>query len=83
MGMEAKLKDLHSFYLRYICDILMIWTGSKEQFENFIQEINNCHPRIKLHYEIHHKEIKVFEKTVFLDSDGKLKPKLYRKQTDC
>ena len=50
------VKDLHGCYLRYIDLIFMIWTGSKERFENFNQEISSCHPTIKFDYEIHHKE---------------------------
>ena len=72
------MKDLHNCYLRYIDDIFMIWTSSKEQFENFIQEINSQHPTTKFDYEIHHKD--GFDTTVLINSDEKLKTKLYRKQ---
>ena len=45
-------------------------------------KINSCHPTIKFHFEIYHKEITLFDTTVFIDFDEKLKAKLYRKPTD-
>ena len=73
------VKDLHGCYLRYIDHIFMIWTGSKERFENFNQEISSCHPTIKFDYEIHHKEVTFFDATVFTDSARELKTKTVQK----
>lgn len=77
--MYPKVKYLHSYYLRYIDDIFMIRNGSKEQFEDFIQEINSWHSTTKFDYDIHYKQETFFDVT-FIDSDGKLKTKLYRKK---
>ena len=60
----------------------MLWTGSKEQFKNFIQEINSCHPTIKFDYEINHKGENLFDTMVFINFDRKLKTMLDRKQSD-
>lgn len=58
----------------------MIRNGSKEQFEYFIQEINSWHSTTKFDYEIHYKEVTFLDVMLFIDSDGKLKTKLYRKK---
>ena len=42
-----RIKNKSKLYLRFIDDIFMIWTPSKEDLLNFIQEINQVHQSIK------------------------------------
>ena len=76
------IAHLSSFYVRYIDDVFLIWTGSIEQFEQFIQDLNKKHPTIKFDYQISKKEVTFLDTVTFIDSDGKIKTKLYVKPTD-
>lgn len=69
-------------YLRYIDDIFLIWTDTKDNFETFIKDLNVKHPSIKFDYEISDKEVNFLDTTVYVDQIGKLQTKLYRKPTD-
>ena len=39
-------------YLRYIDDIFILWTSTKQHFENLLSELNQKHNSIKFDYEI-------------------------------
>jgi hypothetical protein len=71
------------FYKRYIDDIFVIWTGTKNEFADFANRINNLHPTIKFTNEFNHER----KSTTFLDLtvsivNNKIKTDLYRKETD-
>ena len=67
--------------MRYIDDIFLIWSETKEEFEVFVRKINSCHPTIKFKYQISKLEINFLDKTVF-KVGNQLRTKLYIKQTD-
>ena len=77
-----KIRNLAHTYLRYIDDIFMIWTGTKEQFLTFIEDLNKCHPTIKFDFEISPSEINFLDTTVYKDKNNILRTKLYTKSTD-
>ena len=79
--MYSFIKTFSCSYLRFIEDIFFIWTGSKTDLENFLNELNTKHPSIKFEYEI------LKERFPFLDSEihiknNKLHAKTFRKKTD-
>ena len=76
------IENLCHVYLRYIDDIFMTWAGSTEEFNQFMEKLNSCHPSIKFDYEISDTEISFLDTTVYLTEEGRLKTKLYRKPTD-
>ena len=48
--------DRKNFFKRYIDDILIIFTGSYEEFNEFFESINNFHETIKFDTPDHDKE---------------------------
>ena len=73
-------------YLRYLDDILIVWTHTEAEFYKFLETLNNHHPSIKLKASIDRNQINFldvtlfkgekFSKTMILDS------KVYFKPTD-
>ena len=76
------IRGLHRLYLRYIDDIFIIWTGTKERFKEFVKELNLRHPSIKFDYNISNKEVSFLDTIVYIDKNNKLRTKLYKKPTD-
>ena len=67
------IQNLHKIYLRYIDDIFMIWTGTKEQFHAFINELNNKHPSIKFgDCKISDTEVNFLDTKVYIDEHNRL-----------
>ena len=77
-----KIKEKCISYLRYIDDIFIIWNGTKQEFEEFIVYINNCHSTIKFDYTISNDEVNFLDTTVYRDINNTLRTKLYTKPTD-
>lgn len=77
-----RIKKLCQLYLRYIDDIFVIWKGTKKEFQNFVKELNRCHPTIKFDFEICETEVNFLDTTVYKDTNDKLRTKLYKKPTD-
>ena len=73
---------MFKFYLRFIDDIFLIWTGTTDQLIKFKQQMNEAHPFIKLHFNFSNKEINFLDTVVYKAQSGKLKTKLYRKEFD-
>ena len=69
-------------YLRYIDDIFILWTSTKQQFENFISELNQKHNSIKFDYEISSIEIPFLDTIAYIDNKNHLQTRLYRTTTD-
>ena len=38
-------------YFRYIDDIFLIWTGTKNELDQFFKDLNKKHPSIKFDYK--------------------------------
>ena len=64
----GKFEDTHIYphiqqfcklYLRYIDELFLIWTGTKDQFKGFISNLNNQHPYIKFTYKISNTSIEI------------------------
>ena len=70
-----KFEDTHIYphiqqfcklYLRYIDDLFLIWTGTKDQFKEFISNLNNQHPFTKFTYKISNTSIDFLDTTVYI-----------------
>ena len=76
------ITNLHKLYLRYIDDIFIRWTGTSQQFIDFIGKLNQKHLSIKFEYHIFNKAVASLDTTVYIDENNRLQTKLYRKRTD-
>ena len=45
-----------NFFVRYIDDIFLIWSGTQEKFEAFVDKVNNFDLTIKFEYQISNTE---------------------------
>ena len=77
------LKQFIHTWKRFIDDILIIWTGTEDDFLEFFNYLNSYHPTIKFDPAQHNSEENSCE---FLDlkifiKDGKIQTDLFRKQT--
>ncbi len=81
--MTSNTQHFIHFYKRYIDDIFIIWTGSKEEFERFMNVINGLHPTIKFtsEYNAENRSTTYLDLTISI-SNNKIKTDLYRKPTD-
>ncbi|KAL1447597.1 hypothetical protein WDU94_009868 [Cyamophila willieti] len=77
---ESKLKNNVISWLRYVDDILVIWSSSNRQLENFKNDINKINDNIKFTLEHGGKEINYLDLTINIENN-KLKTKIYRKPT--
>ena len=64
-------------------DIFLLWSGTREEFEEFMKEINSMHDSIKFTCQYDYEE----KSTTFLDMEvkminGKIVTDLFRKKTD-
>ena len=66
---------------RFIDDIFFIWTGSKTDLENFLNELNTKHPSIKFEYEISKERISFLDPKYTLKTTNYIPKYLERKQT--
>ena len=52
------IEKISNFYVRFIDDIFLIWTGTTDQLMKFKQQINEVHPSIKFDFNFSNKEKK-------------------------
>ena len=52
-------------WMRYINDVLVIWSHSKNLFREFFNKLNNFHPTIKYTYELSNQAVNFLDITIF------------------
>ena len=75
------IKNKSILYLRYIDDIFMIWTRTKQKLLIFLEKLNNKYKTIKFEYNISHSDIFLVT-LIYKDKNSTLQTTLYRKPTD-
>ena len=76
------IEKMSKFYLQFIDDIFLIWTGTTDQLMKLKQQINEVNPPIKFYFNFSNKEINFLDTTVYKTQSGKLETKLYRKESN-
>ena len=76
------IKNKSILYLRYIDDIFMIWTGTKQELLIFFENLNSKHKTIKFEHNISHSRISFLDTLIYIDKNNTLQTTLYRKPTD-
>ena len=76
------IEKISNFYLRFIDDIFLIWTGTTDQLLKFKQQINEVHSSKKFDFNFSNKEINFLDTVVYKTQSSKLETKLYRKESD-
>ena len=76
-----KIVNKCKLYLRYIDDIFLIWTGTKNELLQFIEELNKQHQTIKFSMEYSYNSVSFLDTIVYKEGT-RLQTKLYRKETD-
>ena len=73
-------------YFRFLDDIFLIWTFSREEFDRFFEILNNFNPSIKLKATVKETSIDFLDTTVFKGTNfretGLLDTKVFFKPTD-
>ena len=67
-------------YLRYIDDILFIWTGSENELQQFISKINEVHPSIRFDFNYSKTQIHFSDIDITKSSRGILLATPYKKK---
>ena len=71
---------------RFIDDIFIIWTGTLEEFQDFMDKINQIHPTIKFTHEVSKNELTFLDVTVYkgdrFQTENKLDIKTHIKKTN-
>ena len=75
------IQNLCILYLRYIDDLFLIWTETKEQFKDFVTNLNSQHPSIKFSYQIFDKSSDFLDTTVYI-KNRRLHTTIFTKPTD-
>ena len=75
-------KNKPILYLRYIVDIFMIWTGTKQELLIFSENSNTKHERIKFEHNISRSKISFLDALIYKDKKITLQTTLYQKPTD-
>ena len=80
--MYSYIKNKSILYLRYIDDVFMVWTGTKQELLIFLEKLNSKHKTIKFEHNISHTNISFLDTFVYKDKKNTLHTALYRKRTD-
>ena len=72
------------FFKRFIDDIFLLWTGSKRQFSQFVDALNKETRKYGIEFGDFSigDSVDFLDTTVYLDAEGLIHHKLYRKPTD-
>ena len=68
---------IHTTYFKYIHDLFLIFTGTNNKLDRFLNDLNKTQPSVNFDYNVSQNHI------AFLDAaETYLHTKIYRKETD-
>ncbi|XP_073422111.1 uncharacterized protein [Dendrobates tinctorius] len=80
-GEEKWWHCLISLWYRFIDDVFMVWTGDKDQFEEFVRELNRNSVNLRFTSEIQKTEIPFLDIKIQKDRMGGISTSIFRKPT--
>lgn len=69
------------YYFRYVDDLILCWTGSMSQLDDFINDLNNKHPKIKFKKELEQNNSLNFLDLTISKVNNKHQFQIFRKPT--
>ena len=72
------MKDKTKMFLKFIDDLLMIWTGSEQELLDFMSDLNKKHSSIKFEFKYSQTKIELLDVLVYKDHNM-LQTTIYRK----
>ena len=76
------IKNKSILYLRYIDDIFLILTGTKQELLIFLEKLNSKHKTIRFEHNVSNSNISFLDTLIYNDKSNTLQTTLYRKPTD-
>ena len=76
------IKNKSILHLRYIDDIFMIWTGTKQELLMFLGKLNSKLKTIKFEHNISNSNISFLDTLIYKDKSNTLQTTLHQKPTD-
>ncbi|OCT93721.1 hypothetical protein XELAEV_18011398mg [Xenopus laevis] len=70
-----------SLWLRYIDDVVVIWSGTQESFKEFVDKLNTNTINLRVTSEINKDTINFLDIRIYRGPENELKTTVYRKQT--
>ena len=69
-------------FLRFIDDLFIIWTGSEQKLQDFINDLNKKHPSVKSEFKYSQTKIEFLDVLVYKDQNNMRQITAPRNQTD-
>ena len=76
------IRNATTLYLRYIDDIILIWTKSENELLTFFEKLNQQHPSIKFEMKYSKDKIEFLDTLIYKDKNNNIQTTLYKKPTD-
>ena len=76
------IRNATTLYLRYIDDIILIWTKSENELLRFFEKLNQQHPSIKFEMKYSKDKIEFLDTLIYKDKNNNIQTTLYKKPTD-
>ena len=76
------IRNATTLYLRYIDDIILIWTKSANELLTFFEKLNQQHPSIKFEMKYSKDKIEFLNTLIYKHKNNNIQTTLSKKPTD-
>ena len=76
------IRNATTLYLRYIDDIILIWTKSGNELLRFLEKLNQQYPSIKFEKKYSKDKIEFLDTLIYKEKNNNIQITLYKKPTD-
>ena len=76
------IRNATTLYLRYIDDIILIWTKSENELPTFFEKLNQQHPSIKSEMKYSKDKIEFLDTLIYNNKNNNIQTTLRKKPTE-